>query len=140
MFKNYLVPKVKQHCHKILLRKLIWQEEFTSNKKKQNIPRWSVGDRFYHRPLSFHSQLRKYMWLYIYKFSILKYTKINCTLYIVPSAWFWCDVYNMNALHYPIITWLLSIRMILRFPRAKQGLCHYDILGGGGPISNPLLL
>ena len=22
--------------------------------------------------------------------------------------------------------------MILGFPRAKQGLCHYDILGGGG--------
>ena len=26
----------------------------------------------------------------------------------------------------------------LGFPRAKQGICHYDILGG--PISNPLLL
>ena len=31
------------------------------------------------------------------------------------------------------------IRMIFGFPKAKQGLCHYD-MGGGGPISNPLLL
>ena len=42
---------------------------------------------------------------------MLKYTKINCTLYIVPSAWFLCDVNNMNALHYPIITRLLCVKV-----------------------------
>ena len=36
------------------------------------------------------------------------------------------------------LLFLIFIRLILGFPRAKQGLCHYDIRGG--PISNPPLL
>ena len=44
------------------------------------------------------------------------------------------ETFRNCSLHDAILhLFKIPIRMILGFPRAKQGLCHYDILGGGTP-------